>query len=50
MDVRTSPLQVAVVKPERTLQIKPYGLDMKVLLTAGVITSGRGVVHHRGHL
>ena len=33
MDARCSPLQAAIVKPEQALPIKPFGLDMKVLLT-----------------
>ena len=32
-DARTSPLQAIIVKPEQALPIKPFGLDMKVLLT-----------------
>ena len=32
-DARTSQLQAAIVKPEQALPIKPFGLDMKVLLT-----------------
>jgi len=32
-DARTSPLQAAIVKPEQALSIKPFGLDVKVLLT-----------------
>ena len=32
-DARTSPLQATIVKPEQALSIKPFGLDMKVLLT-----------------
>src|SRR5262245_25027923 len=30
---RTSPLQATIVKPEQALSIKPFGLDMKVLLS-----------------
>jgi hypothetical protein len=30
---RTSPLQATMVKPEQALSIKPFGLDVKVLLT-----------------
>ncbi len=33
MDTRTSPLQATIVTPEQALPIKPFGLDMKVLLT-----------------
>ena len=33
MDARRSPLQATIVKPEQALAIKPFGLDMKVLLT-----------------
>lgn len=32
-DARTSPLQPIIVKPEQALAIKPFGLDVKVLLT-----------------
>src|SRR4029450_709975 len=32
-DARNSPLQAIIVKPEQALSIKPFGLDMKVLLT-----------------
>ena len=32
-DARNSPLQPIIVKPEQALSIKPFGLDMKVLLT-----------------
>jgi len=32
-DARTSPLQAIIVKPEQALPIKPFGLDVKVLLT-----------------
>ena len=32
-DARTSPLQPVIVKPEQALSIKPFGLDLKVLLT-----------------
>jgi hypothetical protein len=32
MDARTSPLQATIVKPEQALSIKPFGLDMKVLV------------------
>jgi len=32
-DARTSPLQAIIVKPEQALPIKPFGLDLKVLLT-----------------
>jgi mannose-6-phosphate isomerase-like protein (cupin superfamily) len=32
-DQRTSPLQATIVKPEQALSIKPFGLDLKVLLT-----------------
>jgi quercetin dioxygenase-like cupin family protein len=33
MDARTSPLQATIVRPEQAPSIKPFGLDMKVLLT-----------------
>ena len=32
-DARTSPLQPVIVKPEQALSIKPFGLDVKVLLS-----------------
>jgi mannose-6-phosphate isomerase-like protein (cupin superfamily) len=32
-DARNSPLQAIIVKPEQALSIKPFGLDMKVLLS-----------------
>ena len=32
-DARKSPLKATIVKPEQALPIKPFGLDMKVLLT-----------------
>jgi quercetin dioxygenase-like cupin family protein len=33
MDARPPPLQATIVRPEQALRIKPFGLDMKVLLT-----------------
>ena len=33
MDARRSPLHATIVKPEQAFPIKPFGLDMKVLLT-----------------
>lgn len=33
MDARPSPRQATIVTPEQALHIKPFGLDMKVLLT-----------------
>jgi len=33
MDLRPSPLQATIVRPGQALRIKPFGLDMKVLLT-----------------
>jgi len=33
MDPRHSPLQATIIEPEQALPIKPFGLDMKVLLT-----------------
>jgi quercetin dioxygenase-like cupin family protein len=33
MDARRSPLQATVVRPEQARRIKPFGLDMNVLLT-----------------
>ena len=33
IDERTAPLQPTIVKPEQALSIKPFGLDMKVLLS-----------------
>ena len=32
-DARTSPLQATIVKPEQALPLKPFGLDVKVLLS-----------------
>lgn len=32
-DAGTSPLQTTIVKPEQALSIKPFGLDVKVLLS-----------------
>jgi mannose-6-phosphate isomerase-like protein (cupin superfamily) len=34
MDTKTAPRRATIVKPEQALAIKPFGLDMKVLLTA----------------
>jgi hypothetical protein len=33
MNAITSPLQATIVRPEQALSIKPFGLDLKVLLT-----------------
>ena len=33
MDVKTPPLRATIVKPEQALTIKPFNLDMKILLT-----------------
>jgi hypothetical protein len=33
MDTRTSPLQATFIRRELRLSIKPFGLDVKVLLT-----------------
>jgi mannose-6-phosphate isomerase-like protein (cupin superfamily) len=33
MNETTSPLQAAIITPEQALSIKPFGLDLKVLLT-----------------
>jgi len=33
MDARPSPLQATIVRPEQALRIKPFGLDIKILLT-----------------
>jgi mannose-6-phosphate isomerase-like protein (cupin superfamily) len=33
MDPKRSPRQATIVKPEQALPIKPFGLDMKILLT-----------------
>ena len=33
IDVKISPLQATIVKPEQALSIKPFGLDVKVLLS-----------------
>jgi mannose-6-phosphate isomerase-like protein (cupin superfamily) len=32
-EAKTSPLQATIVKPEQALSIKPFGLDLKVLLS-----------------
>src|SRR5689334_7842385 len=34
MDAKTSPLHALIVRSEQALPIKPFGLDMKVLLPA----------------
>src|SRR5262244_4360504 len=34
IDERTAPLQPTIVKPEQVLSIKPFGLDVKVLLSS----------------
>jgi len=33
MDARPSHLQATIVRPEQALRVKPFGLDMKILLT-----------------
>src|SRR5258705_10734015 len=33
MNAITSPLQATIVRPEQSLSIKPFGLELKVLLT-----------------
>jgi quercetin dioxygenase-like cupin family protein len=33
MNAKTSPVRAAIVKPEQAPSIRPFGLDMKVLLT-----------------
>ena len=33
MDAKSAPLQATIVKPEQAQSIKPFGLDMRVLLT-----------------
>ena len=33
MDAKPSPLQASIIRPEQALRIKPFGLDMNVLLT-----------------
>ena len=35
MDAKPSPLQASIIRPEQALRIKPFGLDMNVLLTTG---------------
>ncbi len=63
MGARRSPLRATIVKPEQALPIRPFGLDMKVLLTTeatgGAISvivgchkpgEGPPVLHPRGHL
>jgi quercetin dioxygenase-like cupin family protein len=34
MNARTAPLQASIVTPEQAQPIKPFGLDMKILITA----------------
>jgi hypothetical protein len=43
MDVRT-PLQPAVVTPKQALSIKPFGLDMTVLLTTEATGGATSVI------
>ena len=40
MGARTSPLRATIVKPEQALPIKPFGLDMQVLLTTKATGGG----------
>ena len=51
MNARTSPLQATIVKPEQALSIKPFGLDLKVLLsteaTGGATSVLRGWLKHK---
>src|ERR1700732_3570592 len=44
MDARTSPLLPIIVPPEQALVIKPFGLDMKVLLTTEATRGAISVV------
>src|SRR5713226_5090882 len=51
MDARRSPLQATIVKPEQALPIKPFGLDMNVLLTTEATGGAISVImgcHKRG--
>lgn len=44
MDARRSPLEAVIVKPEQALPIKPFGLDMKILLTTEATGGGISVI------
>jgi len=44
IDERTAPLQPTIVKPEQALSIKPFGLDMKVLLSTEVTGGATSVL------
>jgi hypothetical protein len=47
MAARRSPLHAAIVKPEHALPIKPFGLDMKVLLTTEATGGAISVIMER---
>jgi hypothetical protein len=44
MDPKRSPRQATIVKPEQALPIKPFGLDMKVLLTTEATDGALSVI------
>jgi uncharacterized cupin superfamily protein len=44
MDARTSPLKATILKPEQALPIKPFGIDMKVLLTTAATGGAIAVI------
>ena len=44
IDERTAPLQPTIVKPEQALSIKPFGLDMAVLLTTEATGGATSVI------
>jgi mannose-6-phosphate isomerase-like protein (cupin superfamily) len=44
MDARNAPLEAAIVKPEHALSIKPFGLDMKVLLSTEATGGATSVI------
>jgi quercetin dioxygenase-like cupin family protein len=44
MDAKVSPRRVTIVKPEQALTIKPFGLDVKVLLTTEASGGATSVV------
>src|SRR6516162_2939707 len=41
---RTSPLQATIVKPEQAVPIKPFGLDMKALVTTEATGGATSVI------
>src|SRR5262250_2806492 len=44
MEATNSPLQPTIVKPEQALSIKPFGLDMKVLLSTEATSGATSVL------